>query len=167
MIELAVPSGSHFSVTRAGLRNSLASVIAGFEGCPGKDYDFIVLRSNSTILVVDDDEDTRTLTAEFISSAGYGCAQADSVVTAQAYLHYNMPALIILDYHMPMVDGIELLKWLRTDPRFKKVPVLLVTGDPAIDLAHVHELGANGFFLKGGMEWEDLVAEIGRYVPVK
>jgi CheY-like chemotaxis protein len=124
------------------------------------------MRPNSTILVVDDDDDTRSLTGEYIVDAGYGCAQAESVVTAQKYLDYNVPALIVLDYHMPMVDGIELLKWLRTDPRFKKIPVLLVTGDPLIDLARVHALGANGFFLKGWMEWKDLMAEIARHVPI-
>lgn len=125
------------------------------------------MRSKSTILVVDDDQDTRALAVEYIAASGYGTAQADSVVTAQAYLQFNQPALIVLDYHMPMVDGIELLRWLRSDPRFKKVPVLLVTGDSTIDLAHVHELGANGFFLKGWMEWDQLVEEIGRYVPGK
>lgn len=125
------------------------------------------MRTTGTILVVDDDYDTRTLAAEYIGDAGYSCAQADSVVSAQQYLEFNLPALIVLDYHMPMVDGIELLKWLRTDHRFKKVPVLLVTGDPLIDLARVHDLGANGFFLKGFMEWDQLIEEIGRYVPAK
>lgn len=125
------------------------------------------MRTTSTILVVDDEDDTRALTVEYIGAAGYDVAQAESVVTAQSYLQFNHPALIVLDYHMPMVDGIELLKWLRHDHRFKKTPVLLVTGDQSIDLARVHELGANGFFLKGWMEWEELVAEIGRYVPKK
>lgn len=124
------------------------------------------MRSESTILVVDDDDDTRALAVEYIAEAGYDTAQADCVVSAQAYLQFNHPALVVLDYHMPMVDGLELLKWLRHDPRYKKLPVLLVTGDSSVDLARVHELGANGFFLKGWMEWEQLIAEIGRYVPV-
>jgi CheY-like chemotaxis protein len=128
-------------------------------------YDFInSMRSTPTILVVEDDDDTRHLAAEYIGAAGYGYALAESAESALEYLDYNVPTLILLDYHMPLMDGIELLKWIRGEARLKKVPILLVTGDQLVDLPRVHALGANGYFLKGWTDWDEIMKEVDRYV---
>jgi CheY-like chemotaxis protein len=123
-----------------------------------------LMRTAPTILVVEDDDDTRNLAAQYIGSAGYSCALAESAVSALDYLEYNVPSLVLLDYHMPTMDGVELLKWIRAEARLKKVPVILVTGDSNLDLARIHALGANGYFLKGWSDWDEVMKEIERYV---
>ena len=62
---------------------------------------------------------------------------------------YPLPALILLDLKMPKVDGFEFLKWLRSQPEFKGIIVLVLTVSTAIrDLNLAYQLGANSFMIK-------------------
>lgn len=62
---------------------------------------------------------------------------------------YPIPDLVLLDLKMPGVDGFQFLKWLRSQPEFARVIVVVLTGeaDPKkIQLAY--QLGANSFLAK-------------------
>lgn len=59
------------------------------------------------------------------------------------------PGLILLDIRLPKVDGLEVLKQLKEDSRFKKIPVVMLTTsqkDP--DINRSYELGANSYIVK-------------------
>jgi len=62
---------------------------------------------------------------------------------------FPLPSLMLLDIKMPLIDGFQVLKWLRQQPGLLKLPVIVFTssGEPRdVDLAH--ELGANGYTVK-------------------
>jgi CheY-like chemotaxis protein len=59
------------------------------------------------------------------------------------------PAVILLDLKMPKVDGLELLQRMREDPRFKSVPVVVLTSSrEESDIVRSYELGVNAFVVK-------------------
>jgi CheY-like chemotaxis protein len=59
------------------------------------------------------------------------------------------PAVILLDLKMPRVDGIEVLRQLKTDPRFRFIPVVVMTSSREDqDLAKCYALGVNAYVVK-------------------
>ena len=61
----------------------------------------------------------------------------------------GVPAVILLDLKMPRMDGLEALRQLRADPRFKRVPVVMITSSrEEQDLVRSYELGVNAYVVK-------------------
>jgi CheY-like chemotaxis protein len=79
-------------------------------------------------------------------------------VEALDYLHQRgkftdhangIPAVVLLDLKMPRMDGLEALKQLRSDARFKHVPVVMITSSrEEQDLIRSYELGVNAYVVK-------------------
>lgn len=79
------------------------------------------------ILVVDDDASTRTLLELILSSGGHEITLLNDGREALAYLKTNTPDLIVIDVNMPILDGIEVCSRIKKLPRFKKIPVIVLT----------------------------------------
>ena len=64
--------------------------------------------------------------------------------------HANgLPVVVLLDLKMPKVDGLEVLRQMRSDPELKHVPVVMVTSSrEEQDLIHSYELGVNAYVVK-------------------
>ena len=59
------------------------------------------------------------------------------------------PALMLLDLKMPKVDGIEVLRVVKSDPRFKMIPVVVLTSScEEQDLVRSYDLGVNAYVVK-------------------
>jgi CheY-like chemotaxis protein len=70
---------------------------------------------------------------------------------------YPLPDLILVDLKMPKVDGFELVKWIRRQPGFSKIPVVVLTSSDAIrDVNRAYALGANSFLVKP-LDFENFV----------
>ena len=83
--------------------------------------------SKKNILIVDDFESTRQVIDFTFSQIGYGVIQADCGSSALERLKNNEVDLIITDYHMPGMNGIELATKIRQIPELVDVPILLLT----------------------------------------
>jgi len=76
------------------------------------------------------------------------------------------PIFILLDIKMPFVDGIEVLKIIRADAAFNKVPVIMLTSSSDTrDLKECYDSGANSYVIKpiNVKEFVGVVQEIGQY----
>jgi CheY-like chemotaxis protein/anti-sigma regulatory factor (Ser/Thr protein kinase) len=85
----------------------------------------------ANLLVVDDDEFIRSLVGGVLESCGYDVDTAVDGLAAWGKID-NEPSrfdLILLDKQMPRLDGISLLKRIKTDDRFKDLPIIMLTGD--------------------------------------
>ena len=97
------------------------------------------------MLLVADDESSRALLRHRLEGAGYEVTAA-SGHEALAYLDAHDVSIVLLDTHMPQMDGLELLKAIRRTWTDAELPVLLVTTEGhAQDVATALELGANDF----------------------
>ncbi|SFG31030.1 two component transcriptional regulator, LuxR family [Novosphingobium sp. CF614] len=89
----------------------------------------------ATILIVDDDADTRAMLATFVLSLGSTPMLAPGGAEALASLDVAVPDLILLDAVMPGLDGFDTCRRLKADPRAGAVPVIFMTG--LSDTGHV------------------------------
>ncbi len=80
------------------------------------------------ILIVDDDVDIREMLRTVLELDGYRVAvAADGREALELLRSGSAPALMLLDVMMPVMSGAELLTELRRDPRFARLPVVLVS----------------------------------------
>src|SRR3954462_9707709 len=82
------------------------------------------MNARPRVLVVDDDEDIRTLVRELLERAGYTVDEAENGRVALRHLFSNAPALVILDVTMPDLDGYQTLERIRD---LSDVPVIMLT----------------------------------------
>jgi DNA-binding response OmpR family regulator len=80
------------------------------------------------ILVVDDNLDTRELTHLHLTTEGFVVVVASDVREGLYMAVAEQPDLIIVDISAPELNGVELVKQLRTQPELDNVPILVLTG---------------------------------------
>jgi len=82
------------------------------------------------VLVVDDQQVTRTVVKAILKSLGYNeILTADGGKEALSILRRHLVDLIICDWNMPDMSGIDVLKAVRKDPRYEDVPFLMLTAE--------------------------------------
>jgi CheY-like chemotaxis protein len=101
----------------------------------------------ATILVVDDDPNTRELLRLHLSSAGYAVHVAEDAIAAGYLVLRSPPDLIISDVNMPHMDGFEFIAALRSDSTLPHIPVIFLTTAEEGD-QRGKELGAVGYITK-------------------
>ncbi|KAA2316940.1 response regulator [Pseudooceanicola sediminis] len=119
----------------------------------------MALRDQIRIMVVDDMSTSRGLITQALDAFGIGnVASASDGAGALKELESKPVHLVISDYNMPGMDGLQLLHQLRSGPKTKGVGFILITGkaDKAI-IDHGKKLGMNNF-LKKPFEPNDLRA---------
>jgi CheY-like chemotaxis protein len=119
-----------------------------------------------TVLVVDDVADARDVLARLLRYGGYKSVTAEDGPAALAAVESDAPDLVLLDMMMPGMDGVEVLRRLRGDPRWQDLPVVLFTGimdGPLIEEAD--RLGIVDCIIKGRVGGADLLHRIGHYLP--
>ena len=76
------------------------------------------------------------------------------------------PAVILLDIKLPKINGIEVLRHIRSDPKFKLIPVIIVTSScEERDLVESYKLGANSYVVKPVdiVQFIDAIKVLGQY----
>jgi two-component system, response regulator len=124
-----------------------------------------------TILLAEDNSKDVELTLEALSEHNLAnlVIVARDGVEAMEYLRYEgkfntrgreNPAVILLDIKMPRMDGIEVLKAIRSDPELKTIPVVMLTSSrEEPDLKKCYELGANAYVVKP-VDFEDFIEAV-------
>jgi CheY-like chemotaxis protein len=118
------------------------------------------------ILVIEDQSDARVALVKLIKKVGHDAIGVADGPQALLFLRESpVPRLIILDYHMPGMDGLEVLATVRSDPRTAAVPVVFFTAVTSEDLRQrAVAAGAQDFLHKGSMDWMAIVACIEKHV---
>jgi len=87
-----------------------------------------VLPERPLVLLVEDDRDGRLLFVEWLRQAGFRVAAAHNGLQALERAFELVPDAILTDLHIPGIDGYELTRRLKNDPRTSAIPVLAITG---------------------------------------
>jgi CheY-like chemotaxis protein len=81
------------------------------------------------VLIVEDDARLSEIFSLTLQAAGYQTECITDGAVALARLAESVPDLVVLDLHLPNVDGTDILRHIRADERLVRVPVLLATAD--------------------------------------
>lgn len=102
------------------------------------------------ILVVDDFSTMRRIIKNLLRDLGFNnTAEADDGSTALPMLQNGSFEFLITDWNMPGMQGIDLLKAVRSDPKLAKLPVLMVTAESKRDqIVEAAQAGVNGYIVK-------------------
>ncbi len=108
------------------------------------------LKEKLRVLVVDDTSTSRALIMKSLSEIGIkNIVDEDDGRKALHYVAGNPVHVILSDYNMPNMDGLQLLEKVRACPKRGKVGFLLITGDHNKDVAKsAQRLGANNVIMK-------------------
>ncbi|MFH0871696.1 MAG: response regulator, partial [bacterium] len=80
------------------------------------------------VLVVDDDHFFVQLLSDTLSSHGYEVLVAYDGMEALGKVREELPAYIFLDLILPKIDGVRVCRYLKEDPRYSSIPVIVLTG---------------------------------------
>jgi CheY-like chemotaxis protein len=132
-----------------------------------------------TILIVDDSPKDVELTIASLAEKNLAneVVVAEDGVEALDYLYkrgkfceaVGYPGIILLDIKMPRMDGVEVLRHIRADPKFKFIPVIMLTSScEEKDLVESYQLGANSYVVKPVdiVQFIDAIKVVGQYWAV-
>lgn len=104
---------------------------------------------NAKILIVEDDPDTIELLNYTLKNAGFVTDSALSGQKAVSIIKQSMPDLILLDIMIPDLNGFEVCKIVRQEPRLADIPIIMLTAcNSEIDRVLGLEIGANDYVTK-------------------
>jgi CheY-like chemotaxis protein len=119
------------------------------------------MRRQHTILIVDDDENDIFFVKRAFTEINVHCTfqmlkngqeVVDYLQGHGEYANrekYPLPMMILMDLKMPIMDGFQVLAWLRTRPGIRVIPTIVFSSsDLASDITRAYELGANSFMTK-------------------
>jgi CheY-like chemotaxis protein/HD-like signal output (HDOD) protein len=116
------------------------------------------------VFIVDDQALIREPIAVCLSNAGYEVLTASSGQQALETLAHTTPDLILLDVHMPGIDGFELLAAIRGRPALARVHVVLLTSESGRHFVlRASALGVRDYLLKDRFALKELLARVRRY----
>lgn len=102
----------------------------------------------SDILVVDDEPwNLELISAIFADDSDINISTAEGGLQALDFLKYKLPDLIVLDILMPQMSGIEVLKYLKSNPTTASIPVIVISGDEG-ERKRALSLGVSDFIAK-------------------
>ena len=116
------------------------------------------------ILVVDDEEDFLQGLIIRLEHAGYVATTARDGEEAFECLNNEKPDLIILDVKMPKMDGLEFIRKLRKDAKFKDSPVLFLTAGTFEIAEEILTLSTAQDFLLKSVDNEQILERISKYL---
>jgi len=112
------------------------------------------------ILIADDDPDIRDVLKITLSEENYDVIEAGNGEEALAAINLKTPDLVLLDYQMPILNGMEVCKMIKKDILLRHLPVLMVTGKGEIsDRIDGLDSGADDYIVKP-FEPRELLARI-------
>jgi CheY-like chemotaxis protein len=116
------------------------------------------------ILLVDDDEETYNLYSDFLASSGFSVVGANDGQEAIRVAQHERPDLVIMDLGLPLLDGCEATRQLRSDPRTRHIPILAMTGYVQRHFIELARQAGCDAFLSKPCPLERLLAEARRLI---
>ncbi len=118
-----------------------------------------------TVLIVEDDEFLRSLTAKRLEKENYAIEVAVDGENAISVLDTLKPDIILLDLLLPGKDGFEVLKKIRSTTAVKIVPVVIFSNlGQKEDIEKAKALGVEDFLIKANFTLDDVVAKINKLI---
>ena len=120
---------------------------------------------NHRILVVEDQEDNRRILCDLLTSAGCEVIEAVTGEDGVALAESHRPALILMDLRLPVLDGYEATRRIKTNPALSRIPIIAVSSY-ALSGDDVEALRAGcDAYVSKPFSPRELLAKIRGYLP--
>jgi len=120
---------------------------------------------DTMVLVVDDVESNRVLVKEFLQSVNISTLEAENGEQAVRYAREFKPDLIIMDIRMPIMDGLEAIRIIKSTEELKHIPIVVLTASAMKDQENeIKKANCEGF-LKKPINRNELITELIRFFP--
>jgi CheY-like chemotaxis protein len=116
-----------------------------------------------SVLIVDDEFGLADITADLLTEAGYDVALAINGKLGLASLAARPADIVLTDLMMPVMDGPEMIRRMRADPRFARTPTILMTALP--EAIPTGEAGLHDAVLVKPFSMSELLAALHRLLP--
>jgi chemosensory pili system protein ChpA (sensor histidine kinase/response regulator) len=122
-------------------------------------------RAAPLVMVVDDSITVRKITGRLLEREGYRVLTAKDGIDALEQLKSELPAVMLVDIEMPRMDGFDLARNVRGDPRTMEIPIIVISSRTAPKhRSRASELGVN-VFLGKPYEEAELVRHVAAFAP--
>jgi CheY-like chemotaxis protein len=118
------------------------------------------------ILVVEDHADTRELLARLLELENFNVVTATDGATALKAVEFEDPDLVVTDISMPNLDGIQMIKTLRSNAKYERLPIVTLTAYGQGIAGEALTAGADRAFAKP-LEFDQLVSSIKHLIAPK
>jgi CheY-like chemotaxis protein len=116
------------------------------------------------VLIVEDENGTAASLERMIRYSGREAVAVPTASEALALMPIRKPDAIVLDVHLPDVNGLTLLRAIRADPDYKSIPIVIFTGDISASVEReARAAGANDFIVKGTVGTSALLKRLEQY----
>ncbi len=105
-------------------------------------------RNSTRVLIVEDEEDGATLIGETLRIVGYETASTTEGFSAGARMISFRPDVITLDLHMPGLNGLQIIQFIRSMRQFLQTRILVISGLKESELRQARSLGADDVISK-------------------
>jgi len=117
------------------------------------------------ILIVEDQEDNRRILRDLLTSAGFELLEATTGEEGVRLAQARRPDLILMDIQMPVLDGYEATRRIKTDPELCHIPIIVVTSYALSgDDVKAQAAGADAYVAKP-FSPRNLLAKIREFMP--
>jgi len=124
------------------------------------------MNPSKTVLIAEDDKFLVSVYRVKFTKAGFKVIVAEDGEQTMQALAKGKPDIILLDLIMPVKDGFEVLKEVRTNPNLKDIPIVVASNlGQDEDIKRAKLLGATDYFIKANVHLPDLVNMISKMVP--
>jgi CheY-like chemotaxis protein len=114
------------------------------------------------VLLVEDNEDNRTIYATVLLHFGYDVIEAENGLEGVTAAHQHHPDLVLMDISLPVMDGLEATRRIKSNPRTADIPVIAITANTQeVDRTQALEAGCCRYLAKP-VEPRELLAEVDR-----
>lgn len=118
------------------------------------------------VLIIDDEKGITDIYQEAFSKEGFQVSVANHGTDGLNKAKVELPDLIILDIIMPEMNGLDVLKTLRSEEPTRKIPVVLLTNLPAeMSAEKAKSLGATEYLVKAEYDPFDVIKIIRNFLP--
>lgn len=109
----------------------------------------MVPKNQKKLVVVEDSDSVREAIVFALEKSGFEVLTATNGLEAISVLNGAKVDLLLTDYHMPEMNGLELIRWVRQKEEYKRLPVLVLTTESQRDIImEAKNAGATGWIYK-------------------
>ncbi len=120
------------------------------------------------VLIIEDEISLQDLYADFLREAGFNVSTASDGDKAVELINSLDWDILLLDIMLPKLDGTEILKRVKTDPKLKLKPVVVLSNlESDLIVKECLDLGARDFLIKSDITPQTILDTVNKYLPSK